>query len=113
MDFCINNAHIAHWLKEYLNDMIDHNLRFHCLSLHNYKNMGIEKEIVSLMINELGKAGKILDSNYNSMLVMYNGFYFSIYMENSNSKTCDILEFDIICFRELDEAHDDFKFITS
>ena len=109
----MNNTHIAKWLKEYLNDMIDHNLRFHCLSLHNYKNMKIEKEIVSFMIDELGEAGKIIDSNYNSMLIMYNGFYFSINMENSNSKTCYILEFDIICFRKLDEAHEDFKFITS
>lgn len=109
MDFCINNAHIAHWLKEYLNDMIDNNLRFHCLSLHNYKSIEIRKEIVSLMINELGETGKIIDSNYNSMLIMYNGFYFSINMENSISKTCNIFEFDIICFRELAEAVKDFK----
>lgn len=113
MDFSINNAHIAYWLKEYLNDMIDNNLRCHCLSLHKYKNLGIEKEIASLMIRELGGSGEIIKANQNGMLIAYNGFFFSVNIEHSNSKTCNTLEFDIICFRELAEALEDFKLINS
>jgi len=113
MDFSVNNAHIARWLKEFFEEMIDNNLRSHCLSLHNCKilNEEVQKEIVSLMISELGDSGKIIDANNNCMLVAYNGFYFSVNMEHSNSKTCDILEFDIISFRELAEALEDYKLI--
>jgi len=107
-----NNSHVASWLRDCFDEMVDRDVSEDCLSLLNHLDEGIEEQMVWFMRDELGSSGEVIEGDQERLLIKYDESYFSVHIGASYGRSGDALEFDIKRFDTLEDAQEDYSAIV-